>query len=51
MSIVKINTNVPVSDIDEKLLELSVESLAKTFQKPKSVSILYHSITYKYVKL
>lgn len=40
MTIVKINTSVPASDVDEKLLEQSVESLAKTFKKPKSVSII-----------
>lgn len=40
MCILKINTTVPASDIDEKFLELSAESFAKTFQKPKSVSKL-----------
>lgn len=38
MSIVKVDTNVSVSDIDELFLAKSTESLAKTFQKDKSVS-------------
>jgi len=39
MSIIRVDTNVPASDIDDAFLEQSVESLAKTFRKPKSVSI------------
>lgn len=39
MCIVRIDTNVSASDIDEMLLVKSTESLANTFKKPKSVSI------------
>lgn len=40
MSILRIDTNVLASDIDEELLVQCTESLAKTFQKSKSVSLL-----------
>lgn len=39
MCIVRIDTNVPASDIDKNFLKQSIESLANTFKKPKSVSI------------
>lgn len=45
MSIVRVDTNVAASDIDDAFLEKSTESLAKTFQKDKSVS------TYIYFKI
>lgn len=43
MSIVRVDTNVSASDIDEEFLIQSTESLAKTFRKPKSVSIYIYS--------
>lgn len=39
MCIVRVDTNVSASDIDETFLVQSTESLANTFKKPKSVSI------------
>lgn len=39
MCIVRVDTNVQASDIDEIFLVQSTESLANTFKKPKSVSI------------
>lgn len=41
MSIVRIDTNVSASDINEEFLLQSTESLAKTLQKPKSVSVFF----------
>lgn len=43
MSIVlRIDTNVSHVDIDNEFLVQSTEALAKTFQKPKSVSTYLH---------
>jgi len=38
MSVLRIDTNVSHVDIDDEFLVLCTEALAKTFQKPKSVS-------------
>lgn len=39
MAVVRIETNVPDSNINESFFVESTESLASTFRKPKSVSI------------
>lgn len=39
MSIIKVDTNVPASGINEAFCEQITESLAKTFKKSKSVSL------------
>jgi len=41
MSILRIDTNVSHFNIDDEFLVQSTEALAKTFQKPKSVSISF----------
>lgn len=49
MSIVRVDTNIPTSNINEEFLLQTTESLAKTLQKPKSVSILifFHKIIFR----
>lgn len=48
MSVVRIDTNVLASDIDYELLVQCTESLAKSFKKSKSVSLL---ISYNFIKI
>jgi len=40
--VLRIDTSVSHVDIDDEFLVQSTEALAKTFQKPKSVSIYLH---------
>lgn len=42
MAFIKIDTNVPISDINENFFTLSTDSLASTLKKPKSVSIFFN---------
>lgn len=44
MTIIRIDTNISSSDIDDAFLGLVTESLASTFQKQKSVSIFLRNL-------